>query len=199
MKPFTRSELTSILVIFAVLAVISIPNFVVSLRRARDQTRKDDLGSLVYALDSYYEDFGEFPPAAPGGRIMACKKPGDKAVKNEKGKFVVNITPCDWGKDSLADLSEESGKVYMKILPRDPQFDKGVTYIYFSNKARYQIYASLEVENQPENDPKVVARKISCGTRICNLGRSFEQTPVDISIEQYEQQLLLERQKNEKK
>lgn len=182
MKKFSKQEIIGIAVIFLVLIAVSIPNFVVSLRRARDQVRKDDLGGLVPALGLYHENFGIFPLGSSDGRIMACKKPGDPVTKDKNGHLVVSFIPCNWGVDPLA--------VYMPLLPRDPDYQKGSGYRYISDGSRFQIYVSLESRDDPEYDPKIIARNLMCGNIICNAGRGYGRTPTGISLEEYEAQLL---------
>jgi type II secretory pathway pseudopilin PulG len=183
MKPFSKPEIISLGLIFLILVVISVPNFIVSLRRARDQVRRDDLGALVHVLDLYNSDLGEYPPASSDGRIMDCEKPGDKPVKNKEGRWVINAIPCDWGKDAFLNLI--NGKVYMQIFPQDPQSKEGVKYLYFTDGDRYQIYAAMEGRDEAEIDPKIIARNLMCGTKVCNVGRSYA-VPIDISIEEYD-------------
>jgi len=190
MNKFSKNELIGITVIFLVLVAISVPNFVLSLRRARDQVRKDDMGALVSHLDTYFEDFGIFPPSSPDGRIMACKKPGDKVTKDKDGRLIVNFIPCNWGIDALADVTQDNGKVYMSVLPQDPNYKYGAAYRYISDGVRYQIFVSLEGKDEPEYDPKIIARNLVCGNLVCNAGRAYGSTPTDISLEEYEAQLL---------
>ena len=187
MKPFSRSEIISLVVILAILIAVSVPNFIVSLRRARDQVRRDDMGTLVHALDEYLADVKALPPAAPDGRIMDCLRPGDKPVKDKKGNWTFDPIPCDWGKDSLTDVV--SGKNYMSILPGDPDYQKGLKYLYFSDGNRYQIYAAMEGADEPEVDPKIIALGLACGNKVCNVGRSYN-VPNDISIVEYDKLLL---------
>ena len=187
MKPFSKSEIISLAVIFFVLIAVSIPNFAISLRRARDQERRDEMGALVTSLDAYVSDIKSLPLSSVDGRIMDCLKPGDKPVKNSKGFWVVNPIPCEWGKDALIDLI--TGKVYLAILPRDPDYQKGAAYLYFSDGDRYQIYAAMEGMDEAEVDPKIVALGLKCGTKICNVGRSYG-VPTNISIEEYDKLLI---------
>lgn len=189
MKKFTKQEIFGLSIIFLVLLVISVPNFVVSLKRARDQVRKDDMGALLHALDEYFSDFGIFPPGAPDGRIMACKKPGDVVTKDKNGRLVVNFIPCDWGKDKISDVTQDNGKKYMPLLPKDPDFKKGRSYRYISDGTRFQIYAALEGMDNDEYDSKIIARNLVCGNVICNAGRAYSETPTDTSLEEYEQRL----------
>jgi len=187
MNKFSKSEIISLVVIFTILIAVSVPNFIISLRRARDQTRRDDMGKLETSLANYSVDNSSFPISSSDGRIMDCLKPGDKPVKNNKGIWTFTPIACEWGKDSFSDLI--TGKVYVSKLPRDPDYQKGVKYIYFSDGNRYQIYASMEGMDEAEIDPKIVARNLACGGKICNVGRSFD-VPIDTSIEEYDKLLL---------
>jgi hypothetical protein len=187
MKPFTKPEAISLIIIFLVLIAVSIPNFIISLRRARDQVRRDDMGTLIHDLDEYAADNRSVPLASSDGRILDCLKPGDKPFQDKRGFWIVNPIPCDWGKDALTDLI--TGKVYTAILPRDPEYQKGYSYMYFSDGNRYQIYATMEGRDEPEVDPKIVALGLRCGKNICNVGRSYN-VPTDITIEEYDKLLL---------
>lgn len=189
MKKFTKNEVLGLIIIFLVLIAISVPNFVLSLRRARDQVRRDDLGALEKAFGEYMSDFRQFPPAAPDGRILDCLYPGEKVTVGKKGILNVNLRPCDWGKDAFVDITPGSTKVYMSILPRDPNFNKGFTYLYFTDGARFQIYAYMEgSSDEADYDPTIVARNLKCGVNVCNVGRSYN-VPVNISIEEYDKTL----------
>lgn len=190
MKPFKKSEIIALLVIFLVLAAVSVPNFVASLRRARDQTRRDDLGAVNHALDEYLADFNNsIPLGSSDDRIIDCLKPGDKPVKNKSGGWSYTPVPCEWGKDSFTNLI--TGRVYLSILPIDPNYKSGAAYLYLSDGDRYQIYAAMEGKDEPEVDPKIIARNLICGNKICNIGRAYN-VPSDISIEEYNK-LLIER------
>ena len=164
---------------------ISVPNFIISLRRARDQVRKDDMGALSKVFEQYLADFQSYPMASPDGKILACKKPEDIVEVDKMGKLIVNFIPCEWGRDSIADLTPESSKVYMPILPRDPDYQKGALYRYFSDGQRFQIFVSLEGKDEVEYDPKIIARNLMCGTAICDAGRD-SGCSTDKTLEQCE-------------
>jgi type II secretory pathway pseudopilin PulG len=188
MKKFTKPETLSLVVIFLVLLAVALPNFATSLKLARDQVRRDDMGALEHAMDQYIAEFNNgLPGATPDGRIIDCLKPGDKPVKNTSGSWSYTPIPCNWGKDAFTNLI--TGEVYISRLPEDPDSQKGVNYLYFTDGNRYQIYAAMEDKNEPEVDPKIIARNLSCGTRICNIGRSYN-VPSDISIQAYDQMLI---------
>jgi type II secretory pathway pseudopilin PulG len=185
MKNFSKSELKAILAIFLFLIAISVPNFVVSLRRARDAQRKADIGSIQDALYRYQADFGTFPLSIDG-KIAACEPVSFKEVNKIKTPV---FSACDFGKSSLADLSDSSYPAYLKLIPNDPQAKKGRTYYYFSTGSRFQIYGSLEGHDEAEYDVSIVKRGISCGEVICNFGKSSGRTPLNMSIENYENSL----------
>lgn len=186
MKFFTRKELLGVVLIFAVIILASLSNFKVSLRRARDVQRKADIRAVSDALVKYSEDFGTFP-LAEDGRIVACRGPETKI--DEKGRITGQVA-CEWGKDSLADISAPAYPPYQDRLPQDPLFEKSFRYLYLSSGRYFQLYASLEGTDEPEYDPKIVARNLSCGEGICNFGLSYGSTPLDKSLEEYENELL---------
>ena len=175
MKFFTRKELLAVVLILGVVILASLSNFKVSLRRARDVQRKNDIRSVSDALIKYNEDFGPFP-LAEDGKIVGCHGPETKI--DEKGR-ITGLVACEWGRDALADK-----------LPQDPLFEEGLRYLYLSSGEHFQLYASLEGTDEPEYDEKIVARNLSCGSQICNFGLSYGATPLDKSIEEYENELL---------
>lgn len=185
MNTFSKSELRAILIIFAFLIAISTPNFIVSLRRARDAQRKADIGSIQDALFRYQADFGTFPISIDG-KIAACEPVSFKEVNGIKTPV---FSPCGFGKSSLADLSDSSYPPYLKLIPNDPQAAKGRTYYYFSSSSRFQIYGSLEGKDEAEYDVSIVKRGVSCGAEVCNFGKSSGRTPLNMSIEDYENSL----------
>lgn len=182
-NPFSKSEIRALIVIFLILVAISIPNFAISLRRARDQVRKDDMGALQKALGEYFVKFRQFPSSSEDGRIVACKNPGDEITLDKYGRIQGNLVPCDWGKDRFEDLTSGGQTVYMNILPREPNYQKGAAYRYVSDGQHTQIFVSLEGKDEPEYDQKIIARGISCGDLVCNAGRSYG-CPTDKTFEQ---------------
>lgn len=184
MKKFSKEELVGVTVIFLLLLAISIPNFVLSIRRSRDQNRRDDIGGLSHGLEEYYADFGVFPKSNTDGEMIACKKPEDTVLVDEKGQLVVDLVPCIWGRDALVDLTPGNNKVYIKALPVDPTYDDGGKYVYLSDGYRYQVLSALESTDEASYDATIFARKIMCGTRVCNMGKSYN-SPLNKSIEEY--------------
>lgn len=141
------------------------------------------MGALQAGLMEYFSDFGEFPISSPDGKIMGCKAPGAEVQIDSKGRLIVDLTPCTWGQDPLVDLTPGGGKKYLNPIPQDPDGSKGVSYAYFSDGQRFQIFTSFEISTQAEVDPKIISRNISCGSKICNVGRSYG-CPVSKTIEQ---------------
>lgn len=181
MKSFTKQEIVSLIVIFLVLIAVSWPNFSLSLRRARDQIRRDDIGNVQAAIDSYYQDYGIYPLSTSDGRIVACKGPIDKSG-------AATLVACNWGKDPWVNLTPGINKVYMSTIPGDPSMTKGYSYEYFSDGSRYQLFASLEGTDEAGYDAKLVIRGVKCGMVTCNLGRA-NNVPLYISIEEYDRQI----------
>lgn len=171
---FSREETKVLLIIFSLLILVSIPNFVISFRRSRDAQRKADVRTITDSLNSFEKEFGGIPLSIDG-KIAACHP---EVIDN--GRTTV-YKPCEWGVDSIGEL---------KKIPVDPHNSKGTKYLYLSNGKRFQLYASLEGKDEAEYDPKIKARKLGCGIRICNFGLSSGKTPLDKSIEEYENELL---------
>lgn len=165
MKLFTKQESLITLFIFLVLVGVSTPSFIKSLRRARDQIRRDDLGVFQKMVDNYYAQYKVFPPSTNDGKIIAC-----------------NEGPCVWGQDSFYNLGR---------IPGDPETNKGVNYMYFSGPDMYQIFISQEGTDEVEYDQKILERKINCGSRLCNTGRSYN-CGVDKTIEECSKMLLVQ-------
>lgn len=187
MKKFTKSEIRAVAIILFGVFLLSFFNFRVSLRRARDSQRKSDINSVYEALNSYFADFGQFPKSSIKGEIVACKGPDTKL--DPVSKTVVNLVPCVWGKDALRDVMDPEYPEYLKTLPVDVRAKKGAAYFYISNGSRYQLYAALEGKTEAEYDVKIVARNLKCGFRICNFGKASGKTPLDKTIEEYENEL----------
>ena len=177
------------MVILLALVIVSYPNFQISLRRARDAQRKNDIGILANGLAKFADDFGSYPLSSPDGKILACNP-----LISQVGKQVkVDFDPCEWGKDALGDPFGNTTSSYIANLPFDPKASEGLAYFYISNGKRFQIYAHLEGKDEAENDPKIAFRNIICGNKICNFGRASGDTPLDKSLEEYENELLKEK------
>lgn len=199
MKFFTKRELKGIGIILFFIFLASFTNFRVALRRARDAQRRADLGVISNALLKFQADFGFFPLNSDDGKIKACKPDNFQELLREAsskepfdtGTYLKGLKPCEWGEDSLRDLSDDTYLPYLSTIPRDSRWDKGISYRYLSNERRFQIYTHLEgEESEIGYNQGIVKRQLNCGEEICNYGKVFGQTPLDKSIEEYENELL---------
>lgn len=197
MKTFSRSEIIGVSIIFLIVFIITLKGLVVSERRARDAQRRGDLAALYNALYDYQKEFGFFPPS-DNGKIKACRGDNFNDVEEklkDLGYFDHNIyfqglRGCEWGKDSLRDISDLSHPAYIQTIPSDPGTGAGISYIYLSNLNRFQIYSYLEGGSDEDGyDLGIIKRSLNCGSKTCSYGKAYQETPLDRSIEIYEQEL----------
>lgn len=125
-KGFTLIELLVIMAVIAILAgaALTLINPAEQFRREHDTQRKSDLAQIQRALETYYNDYGNYPPsttAGPGAKI------NDTANCGSSG--------CAWG---------AAWSPYMPVIPQDPV--SGRTYAYWasSDGQMYRLYTSLE-------------------------------------------------------
>lgn len=124
-KGFTLMELLIVMVILSILVSIATGTYASSSKRGRDNRRKNDLRSVVTALESYYSDKGVYP-SSTNGVMMGCGA-GDSGA-------------CPWG-DS-GGFRDQYGTLYMVLIPSDPIDSQ--TYYYVSTGTSYKLYAKLE-------------------------------------------------------
>lgn len=173
-SPLSKEEKkVTVLILFVLLVAIAI-NLGHSERKARDNQRKQDIRNIASALSRYNDDFAAYPPAIDG-RIGACGNAGA-------------LAGCRWGEDAILDISDPAYPPYLVRIPVDPQNSQGIFYLYLSNEKRFQLFASLEGEDEAEYNPRIVARNLSCGVKLCNFGLSGG-TPLEKSIEEYENEI----------
>jgi hypothetical protein len=174
-----KRELSFIVVFVLMLSILIFSNLESAKTKSRDFQRKDDLGYITRMIDNFQNETGSIP-LSQDGKLVACNP-----IKDPKTDSMI-YSVCDW----------HGGKVLNEALPFDPQTGQGISYYYISNGKHYQVFASLEEANDDEYNSKVFSRNISCGNRICNIARASSNTPIDISLEQYEK--ILYDQQNEK-
>lgn len=193
---FKRYEFFSIVGILLVLFSATFINLGVSLRRSRDAQRKSDLRSIADSLVKFQNDFSNFP-FAQDQKIAACVEEGFDATKLGPADSVPFVA-CQWGEDQLKDVTDANYAPYSERLPRDPKSAQGIDYLYISNGKRFQLFAHLEGgADDNEYKPEVEARGLMCGIKICNFGVGFSTTPLDKTLEEYENEL--SAQENEQK
>lgn len=198
MRPLSKREITGVSLILAFVFLLSLFNFGVSIRKSRDAQRKGDLGAISRSLEKYRDDFGFFPPATGDGKILACPKDNFDEIASQAmtptgldmEKYFEAFVGCVWGEDKLIDPQDKDHPPYINPLPKDPK-DGVIQYLYFSNTKRFQIFAYLEGEHQEDGyNENIEKRNLYCGNAICNFGRSFGETPLDMTIEEYEIELI---------
>jgi type II secretory pathway pseudopilin PulG len=203
MKPFSRNEIISVSLILLIISGVTFFNLQISLRRARDVQRRADISTIHEALLAYQSDFGFFPPATADGKILACKADNfDEIVAKlkdvEEDRFNIlrqGLRGCNWGEDAFRDVTDDSYPPYLEKLPADPKTGEGLTYLYLSDMKLFQLYAHLEGGSSEEGYRQgIVERGLSCGTAICNFGKAYGDTPLEMSIEMYENKLNLKTQ-----
>lgn len=180
---FTKGESRAVIVILLIIGVATFFNLRISLRKARDAQRKADIRSLYDALNQYEADFGYFPKSSQDGKILACAP-----VEGDRDGDPI-FSPCEWYKDSLRDVFDDSYPPYLKVILGDPRQGQGRSYYYVSSGANYQIYASLESSSEDEFEEAIDARGLPCGQYRCNFGRSNGRTPLDKDLFEYESEL----------
>lgn len=201
MFKLTKSELISILLALLFISFITTVNLFKAQRRARDAQRKVDLGIISNALNEFQADYGFFPKSSDDGRVIVCKNDKFPEVKQKLTAakeldfdiLYEGLNPCVWGKDAFNDLFSENEKPYMTTFPSDPKTSAGINYFYISNGNRYQLYTYLEGGKEEVGyDKKIVDRSLNCGSGfVCSYGKSYGETPLYRSIEDYERELLL--------
>jgi type II secretory pathway pseudopilin PulG len=200
MKPFTKQEIVSVGAILFVLAVATLTNLRVAIRRARDAQRRADLGAISNALHQYQADFGFFPPSIDG-KIQACRAENFDEVLNRLAEVEFfdrtilfdGLRGCEWGSESLSNLGLPESELfnYLENIFQDPKEKEGLSYLYLSNTKRFQLYAYLEGgDTEVGYDLGIAVRNLACGSKVCSFGKTFADTPLDKSIEEYEAELL---------
>lgn len=127
-RGFTRQESMVVLGIFVAVFGIFYLNLIEAKAKARDQQRKSDVKRVALALDTYFNEYDQYPEEN-GGRVVGCGRP------KYEGR-------CEWG---IGDFGDEDGTVYLERVPADPLFQRS-RYVYRVNKElnRYQVFTALE-------------------------------------------------------
>lgn len=160
MHKFTKTETKSLIIIFLVLFLVTGFNMSISIRRGRDSIRKDDISVIQKSLDTYYQKYRIFPLSNDSGQIIGCFN-GDVQTDKISG-FPTNTVPCLWGESKFEGVN---------LMPRDPSYKKGASYLYISNGKKYELYISLEGKDEAEYTKAIADKNLHCGTKICNYGR----------------------------
>ncbi len=160
MKKFTKTETKNLIIIFLILFVITEYNLLISLRRGRDDVRKNDISAIENSLDTYLQKYKSYPLSTADGKIIGCFESSPQI--DEKSGSPTNAVVCDWGK------SKFEGENFM---PQDPSFEKGASYYYVSDGREFDIFISLEGKDEAEYTQVIADKRLQCGTRICNYSK----------------------------
>lgn len=155
---FTLIEILIVMVIISIIAVIGFGSFQSSQIKGRDASRKSDLKQIGSALETYYNDTGQYPTDT-GGLINGCN----------------GGSTCSWGDP----FTDDNGTTYMIEIPADPR--DNMNYYYSSDGTSYQLYAMLENDLDKDiavdgSDNKLEYSGLSCGAGNCNYGISSTNT-----------------------
>jgi hypothetical protein len=196
MRPFTKNEMLGIGLVLSLTFFLTAVNLRISLRKSRDAQRLSDIGAISEALDKYQEDFGFYPPSTPDGKILACKGenfgniPEGIPEGEKRVYFFKSLRGCNWGEDGLRDVNDDSFEPYLKTIPRDPKAGSGYSYLYLSDTNRFQLYAYLEGgKSEVGFRDGIIGRDLHCGVNICSFGKASGDTPLEKSIEEYENEI----------
>ena len=160
MKPFSKQETKTIIIILSVLFAVIYFNMLISLRKGRDSIRKNDISAVENVLDTYYQKYRIYPASTSNGQIAGCFD--NQVVRDPISGYPLNAIPCLWGESYFENDN---------FIPRDPSFKKGISYYFESTGQKYIFYISLEGKNEAEYTPTIAVKNLQCGTKICNYGR----------------------------
>jgi prepilin-type N-terminal cleavage/methylation domain-containing protein len=139
-KPgFSLIELLVVIAIMGILISFSSASWTNVQQKSRDGQRKSDIKAVQQALESYYQQYGQYPPGDVNGRIR-CD---------------LSSSGIDWGNAFTC-----GSNTYIQRLPSDPIFltNSLGQYRYGGNATSYTIYAKLENSSDPDllTDPCIL-------------------------------------------
>jgi type II secretion system protein G len=159
---FTLIELLVVVAILGILTMLVASTFRTSQMKSRDGQRKSDLKQIANALETFYSDHGQYPPADGNGSIKAC--PFVSASQ---------ATACTWGSGQITD----NKTVYFQKMPKDPA---STTYFYrtlpvgSTTPQKFQLFAYLE--NNQDQDIVSTSLSYNCGVYKCNFAVTSSNT-----------------------
>ena len=102
-KGFTLIELMVVIAIILILALIAVPAYRNMQIRAKKARVQEDLRNIATALEAFYVDWNQYPPA-------------DDWIKELTGADDASIN----NSDNKTATGEDGGIVYIKSIPNDP-------------------------------------------------------------------------------
>ncbi len=117
---FTIIELLVVIVVIAILIALTLPNLFGLQRRARDDTRKNDLKNIQSALETYFNDNNVYPSA------LSTLVPNDiNAIPTDPKGGAYTYTPAPAGCTSACSSYTLSAQLENT---NDPQAGSGGVY-----------------------------------------------------------------------
>ncbi len=145
-----RKEFVATVVMILLVVGISYYQLKICEMKSRDSQRRADTELVARALNGYFKQNGIYP-ASKDGKIVSC---------GSRGTGI-----CDWGDSQLVDSDQI---VYVRAMPKDPDAQKGYSYVYevSEDRKKFRIYARLEYKYTPVVKNDLTVR---CGKEIeCN-------------------------------
>jgi len=127
-QSFTLIELLLAMALLSILIVLLTGNFSTTLKRGRDQQRKNDLNQVQKVLELYYEDNQKYPiftPANGGNEIFGKKLCTSKVTAFNSSCPVTDTT-------------------YMIKTPQDPSSSYVYKYVPDATGSSYYLYSYIE-------------------------------------------------------
>ena len=147
-KSFTLIELLLAMALLSILIVLLLGNFNTTLKRGRDQQRKNDLSQVQKALELYYEENQSYPAFD-----VISPNPSKKLCKSQL---------CGGG-------TTES--VYMVKTPKDPSAAYTYKYVYEAVALPSYYYLYSYIENDLDQGSGVSIKGYSTGVK-CDAANS---------------------------
>lgn len=164
---FTLIELLVVVGIMIVLAVVGVSNFMFSLKKSHDVTRKSDLATIAKGLEAFASDWGDYPAGDASGKIVGCDV-------NKLG-----LVACSWGGSFATYFPQTAADpdkrliTFLTEIPNDPV--SGQNYFYERVDLEdslgnfighgFNLYALLENTADPNVKTGLL---VSCGSANCN-------------------------------
>lgn len=153
---FTLMELLIVIAIMLILASVGFSNFIFSLKKSHDAKRKTDLSTIARGLESFANDWGDYPGDDAAGKMVACDYNNSSLAACDFGDAMAAFFP------PTAQAANRALVTYIAEIPDDPV--SGQTYYYDKTSTGYNLYAALE----NTADPSYAEVGILCGDVNCN-------------------------------
>ncbi|MCD6384435.1 prepilin-type N-terminal cleavage/methylation domain-containing protein [Candidatus Sumerlaeota bacterium] len=129
-KGFTLIELLIVVAIIAILAAIAVPNFLEAQTRSKTSRCKADMRSITTALESYFVDNNEYPPAGDYGAPNPRTGAGfHSRIPTYLTTPIAYLTSIEVAYDPFV-VRESTW--YSSYYPRDTRV--GERYVYYNSK-----------------------------------------------------------------